>query len=222
VDDVTLLLQEPLDLGIVAPGDTAAADAFVHNFAYGALQALLDVHADSLSGDARFFVEGGFTPASVGASAAALPVRFDAAGAAPGVYNGTLTLFTRDQQDLSGAAELAALTFDLTATVSAALDAILAQALPNRTGFDFVRPNPFRPSTELAFSLREAGRTDLRIYDVSGRMVTILLGETRAAGHHTVRWNGRDAAGAEVAPGIYFARLVAGDVTETRKLVRIR
>jgi hypothetical protein len=222
VDGIALLQSGALDLGAVAPGDTANGAASAHNFGYGALQALLDVHAFTLSGDPRFFLDGPFSPATVGATPASFAVAFDAAGAAPGAYAGTLTLHTRDQQDLSGAVDRADLVWSLAAAVGDAIGAVAVATLPDRDGFVAVRPNPFAPSTELSFGLRQAGRAEIILYSVTGRAVLTLASGSRAAGMHTVRWDGRSASGEAVSPGIYFARLVTGHVVETRKLVKAR
>jgi endonuclease/exonuclease/phosphatase family metal-dependent hydrolase len=222
VDGITQLQSGLLDLGTVASGDTANGAAAAHNFAWTALQALLDVHAFTLSGDPRFFLDGGFSPAAVGAAPASFAVGFDAGGAATGSYAGTLTLHTRDQQDLSGAADLANLVWSLSATVGDAVAAVSGAALPNRDGFVAVRPNPFDPFTEISFGLHRPGTAELTLYSVTGRAVTTLVSGGRAAGVHTVRWDGRSSSGDAVSPGIYFARLVTADVVETRKLVKMR
>jgi hypothetical protein len=221
VDGVTLAQVAALDLGTVAPGDTANGAASAHNFGWNALQALLDVHAFTLSGDPRFFLDG-FAPASVGAAPASFAVSFDGAGASPGAYTSTLTLHARDQQDLSGAVSLADLVWNLSAAVSDAVDAVSMAALPDRDGFIAVRPNPFAPSTEVAFGLHRAGSAEITLYSVTGRAVRTLTSGSCAAGIHTVRWNGRNDAGEAVSPGIYFARLVTGSAVEIRKLVKMQ
>lgn len=210
-----------LDLGTVAAGDTASGTAVAHNFGYGPLQAVLDVHSFTLAGDPRFFLDG-FSPAAAGASPASFDVGFDGTGAAPATYSGTLTLHTRDQQDLPGAIDLADLVYDLTVDVSAAPVGAALAALPDRAGFVSIHPNPFRPSTTLRFATRAAGTVGLRIYDVRGSLVRTLHSGTLAPGFHERDWNGRDEGGAAAAPGIYFARLVTEGGAETRKLVRIR
>ena len=83
-------------------------------------------------------------------------------------------------------------------------------------------PNPFNPATDIAFELAEPGFTTLRIYDVSGRLVSTLASGRLAAGHHTERWDGRDDRGRSMASGVYYARLVAGTRTQTGKLTLIR
>jgi flagellar hook assembly protein FlgD len=52
--------------------------------------------------------------------------------------------------------------------------------------------------------------------------VRALVDGAMAAGLHDVPWDGRDDAGRGVAPGIYFVRLTAGDVAQTRKVARLR
>ncbi len=86
-------------------------------------------------------------------------------------------------------------------------------------------PNPFNSSTTISFSLSpSAGRggiqggVRLAIYDLSGRLVTDLLGSTGvSAGNHKVVWDARD-----VPAGVYLVRLEAGSQTRTQKLVLMR
>ena len=86
-----------------------------------------------------------------------------------------------------------------------------------------VSPNPFNPATQLSFSLSRPAGVELAIFDARGRRVRGLLGgEVLAAGRHTVRWDGQDAAGRVVAAGIYVAHLRSGDRDETRKLTLTR
>jgi hypothetical protein len=83
-------------------------------------------------------------------------------------------------------------------------------------------PNPFNPTTKIAFGLRAEAHVKLRIYDASGRLVRALIDEDRPAGHYGELWDGRNARGVAVASGIYFYRLDAGAFGETRKMVIIR
>jgi hypothetical protein len=97
-------------------------------------------------------------------------------------------------------------------------------APPSSSGTPFVfsleqnQPNPFRPDTEIAYSLPAPGEVDLTVYDVGGRAVRRILGGTQPGGRHTVRWDGRDASGQRVAAGVYFYRMVSGDFVATRKM----
>jgi hypothetical protein len=83
-------------------------------------------------------------------------------------------------------------------------------------------PNPFQTGTGIHFSLARAGRVDLRIYDVGGRVLRTLVDKDLAAGRHDVQWQGEDDRGARVPPGVYFYRLVTPGFTQTRKMLMIR
>lgn len=84
------------------------------------------------------------------------------------------------------------------------------------------RPNPFTPSTEISYTLPEAGRVRLAAYDAAGRQVAVLADGAQAAGRHTARWNGHDAAGNALPAGVYLVRLEAGGWMTSRKLVIAR
>ena len=83
-------------------------------------------------------------------------------------------------------------------------------------------PNPFNPATTIRFTLGEAVRVRLRIYDVSGRFVRELADGRRGAGQHSETWDGTDQAGRGVSSGVYFYRLEAGSFIETKKMVLAR
>jgi hypothetical protein len=69
-------------------------------------------------------------------------------------------------------------------------------------------PNPFNPSTTIPFSLSAPTAATLTIHDVSGRLVR-MLADARSfpAGHHELRWDGRDGTGQLAPSGVYFYRL---------------
>lgn len=83
-------------------------------------------------------------------------------------------------------------------------------------------PNPARAGASIAFELPRAGAAHLALYDVAGREVRRLADGWLGAGAHVAHWDGRDAAGRGVAPGIYLYRLHAGGVARTRTLVVTR
>ena len=83
-------------------------------------------------------------------------------------------------------------------------------------------PNPFNPGTTIRFSLPEAQRVRLTIYDVQGRLVRTLVDRVEPAGVNQVSWEGVDGGGSPVASGIYFVRLTGGSQTATRKIVLIK
>jgi hypothetical protein len=68
-------------------------------------------------------------------------------------------------------------------------------------------PNPFNPSTTIAFEITTGSRVEATVYDPLGRLVKRLTAAEFTAGGHTLRWDGTDEDGNRVASGVYFARL---------------
>jgi hypothetical protein len=83
-------------------------------------------------------------------------------------------------------------------------------------------PNPFNPSTRIAFTLPQDGPATLRIYDLRGRRVRTLLDGVQRAGAQDIVWDGRDDGGNAVASGTYVYRLVADGHGTPRKMVLLR
>ena len=100
--------------------------------------------------------------------------------------------------------------------------------LPASTSFELLHnvPNPFNPSTAIEFNLPERAAVDLSVFDVSGRLVRVLLDADLPAGAYTggraVRWDGTNGAGREAPSGVYFYRLKAGSKEMTKKMVLVR
>jgi len=66
-------------------------------------------------------------------------------------------------------------------------------------------PNPFNPSTEIAFNLPAPAHVDLEIFDPAGRLVRRLVSRDYGAGSHSVLWDGMDDRGGTLASGAYLA-----------------
>jgi hypothetical protein len=92
-----------------------------------------------------------------------------------------------------------------------------------RTTLQPNRPNPFNPGTEIAFRLATTGPVRLAVYDVSGRLVRVLLQQTFSAPlEQRVQWDGRDTDGHPMPSGIYFYELRTPDFRQSRKMVLLR
>jgi hypothetical protein len=89
--------------------------------------------------------------------------------------------------------------------------------IPEQFALHAAYPNPFNPMTKLAFALPEAARVDLKIYDVSGRLVATLVNGWRDAGVHDIVFDGSG-----LASGIYIARIQAGSFSAIGKMVLIK
>ncbi len=85
-----------------------------------------------------------------------------------------------------------------------------------------VSPNPFRGLTEIGFALAEPGPVEAAIYSKSGSRVRTLLDQERAAGEHTLVWDGKDDSGAMVPEGVYFLMLCTPDREAIRKIAFIK
>lgn len=83
-------------------------------------------------------------------------------------------------------------------------------------------PNPFNLYTEIEYSLPKDVYVNLAIYNVLGQKVKVLVNEFQTAGFKSVEWDGTDSRGNVTATGIYFFKLVAGDYTQTRKMVMLK
>ncbi len=78
-------------------------------------------------------------------------------------------------------------------------------------------PNPFTTSTSLRFELCEPGHATLKVFDLSGRLVTTLIDGELQEGHHSVEFNAED-----LHPGVYMYRLHTGSTVQTRRCMVLR
>lgn len=99
--------------------------------------------------------------------------------------------------------------------------AVIPEPMPATSLLEQPHPNPFSDATEIRFALAAPSRVDLAVYDVRGRLVRRLDRADLPAGFHDIRWDGTDTGGRRVPAGVYFARLVTGDLHRTRKLVLV-
>jgi hypothetical protein len=83
-------------------------------------------------------------------------------------------------------------------------------------------PNPFNPSTTIAFAVAKRGRVRLEIFDILGRKVRTVADRVFPPGSYEVVWRGRDDTGARVSSGVYFYRLTAGEFVQSRALVLVK
>ncbi len=92
-----------------------------------------------------------------------------------------------------------------------------APVIPGRFALEQNYPNPFNPTTVLSYQLAAAGHVTLAVYDLLGRQVALLVNGEVAAGVHRAEFN---AAG--LPSGIYIARMQAGGISESRKMILMR
>jgi hypothetical protein len=99
--------------------------------------------------------------------------------------------------------------------------------LPDQTaspdqGSVMIFRNPCFDGTRVTFSVPVPGHAAIAVYDASGRKVAVLADRHFGIGVFDLSWNGRDFAGRQVAPGVYFCRLEASGLVTTGKMVLLR
>ncbi len=78
-------------------------------------------------------------------------------------------------------------------------------------------PNPFNPITKIEYSIIEPSFVTIKIYDISGREVSILVSELKKLGKHFVNFDGSN-----LSSGIYYYKMIAGDFITIRKMLLIK
>ena len=97
-----------------------------------------------------------------------------------------------------------------------------ADRAPAAVRIGSVTPNPFNPVTTIRFQIPRAVHAKLGVYDLSGRLVTVLVDGRLDAGLHSAIWRGTDRSDRDVAAGVYFARLRTADGVSTKKMVLLK
>jgi hypothetical protein len=98
--------------------------------------------------------------------------------------------------------------------------------IPNVYSLSQNYPNPFNPSTNFEFRISDfpagsgaGGFVTLKVYDILGREIITLINEEKNPGSYTVKF---DASKYNLASGIYFYQLKAGNFLSTKKMVLIK
>lgn len=107
-------------------------------------------------------------------------------------------------------------------TISPRTDVAVSAPVASGFAMSANHPNPFRQETAIIFAMPRADDIALRVYDTAGRLVRTLAEGRIEAGRHEVSWNGTDAAGKPVSPGVYFYRLTTAAETLTGRMALIR
>jgi hypothetical protein len=83
-------------------------------------------------------------------------------------------------------------------------------------------PNPFNPSTTIAFSLPEESKVRLSIYNIRGQRVRNLIDGDMMRGFHKVIWDGKDNGNSLVSSGLYFIRIDSENNTLVKKVMMLK
>lgn len=91
--------------------------------------------------------------------------------------------------------------------------------IPLETKLYSAFPNPFNPSTNLRYSMKEAGDVRIDVYNLKGQILKTFHNSHNLPGYYQVNWDGRDMNGRVVGTGVYFYRMTSGQYSATRKMV---
>lgn len=83
-------------------------------------------------------------------------------------------------------------------------------------------PNPFNPTTTIAFYQPRAGMVMAEVFDLLGRKVSLLYEGRLEAGEHAIIWNGRYDSGIIAPSGVYFYRVRIGNQSLSRKMILLK
>lgn len=90
-------------------------------------------------------------------------------------------------------------------------------SVPNQTNLQQNYPNPFNASTKISFSIQRTNHVSLKIYDLLGREVAVIVNQQKDPGSYTVEWNA-----ANFSSGVYLYRIQAGDFVKTKTLILLK
>ena len=104
------------------------------------------------------------------------------------------------------------------------LEALIASRIPTETRLLLNYPNPFNPETWIPYQLAEATKVSVMIHAMNGSLIRTLDLGHQAAGTYKSKsqaayWDGRNEFGEQVASGLYFYTLTAGDFSATHKML---
>ncbi|MBN2621463.1 T9SS type A sorting domain-containing protein [candidate division WOR-3 bacterium] len=83
-------------------------------------------------------------------------------------------------------------------------------------------PNPLRTNTMIQYQLNTNQHVSLKIYDITGQLVTTLVDAPQEAGAYDLVWNGVDHKGSAVSSGVYFLKFQTDDHASAQKLLLIK
>lgn len=94
----------------------------------------------------------------------------------------------------------------------------------NIAGFELYQnyPNPFNPITNIRFQVADFGFVSLKLYDVMGREIDILVNEQKPPGEYRINWDGVDKSGKKVSSGIYIYEFRTDEFVKIKKMVLLK
>ncbi|MEM5867996.1 MAG: T9SS type A sorting domain-containing protein [Candidatus Aenigmatarchaeota archaeon] len=91
-----------------------------------------------------------------------------------------------------------------------------------RNNFLLISPNPFKEKVLFSYHKNVSGKAVLAIYDLSGKLIKVLINNYQEKGKYNIFWNGKDMKNKEISEGIYFVVLKLEGVVISKKLIKSR
>jgi len=98
----------------------------------------------------------------------------------------------------------------------------ILNGMPTEYAIGYNYPNPFNANTRLDYSLPIRSHVSIRLYNMLGQEVAVLVNEEQSYGNRHVVWNGLNKQGSTVASGVYIAEFRAGSYLATRKMILMK
>lgn len=98
----------------------------------------------------------------------------------------------------------------------------LGDRLPTEYALSNNYPNPFNARTVIEYQLPRTGQVKLAVYNILGQRVRVLVDAPQEAGFYKLVWDGKGERGKDVASGVYFYLLKAGDYKQVKKMLLLR
>ena len=95
-------------------------------------------------------------------------------------------------------------------------------SIPNRVALYQNSPNPVLNESTISYTIPEEMNIELKVYDITGKLVKTLIHAEQEPGYYSVVWDMRDNAGKQLSSGIYFYRLETPKFTATKKLIIVQ
>lgn len=96
-------------------------------------------------------------------------------------------------------------------------ESVLNPVIPNEYSISQNYPNPFNPTTKIDYSLPVNSKVQIKIFDITGKEIAVIVNEVQEAGVHTVNFNAGN-----LSSGVYFYKISAGNFTKTHRMILIK
>ena len=223
-----------------SPRALAFGDAYARAGSQATVPLIIDEIANVLSGEIEII----YDPAKIGAAHATRGDLLSDYLFESRTSNGRMRICFAAPQSATGHGEMAQLTVEVLPDVDeevalgsltlldvqlndgaipADLRTEAVSETPHHFGLHQCFPNPFNPETAIRYDIPLESEVTLKIYNLAGQLVRVLVDERQAPGRHTIQWDGRDARGHEVASGAYFYRMTVPDLfKQTQRMMLVR